>query len=159
MQTTFESVSVEERRLAILAHGSILLSFLISVTTGGVGVLATILIPFFIWLLYRDRSAYVAFHAMQATVYQLALVVIFLALVGVLAAILGIAWVVTGLLSLILIGLLLVPIATVLTIAASAILALYPLAGLAYGLTATWQVYNSGDFRYEWIANWLENRI
>nr|NIP26479.1 DUF4870 domain-containing protein [Phycisphaerae bacterium]NIX30294.1 DUF4870 domain-containing protein [Phycisphaerae bacterium] len=111
MQTTFQSPTVEERKLAILAHGSILLTFLLTVTTGGVGVLAAVLVPFFIWLLYRDRSPYIAFHALQATLYQMALISLFLALAGVVATILIIAWVITVALSILLIGLLLVPIA------------------------------------------------
>lgn len=159
MQTTFQSPTVEERKLAILAHSSILLTFLLTVTTGGVGVLAAVLVPFFIWLLYRDRSPYIAFHALQATLYQMALISLFLALAGVVATILIIAWVITVALSILLIGLLLVPIAVGITVIAGLLLAAFPLAGLAYGLVAAWEVYNTNNFRYRWIADWLEQRL
>jgi hypothetical protein len=159
MQTTFQSPTVEERKLAILAHGSILLTFLLAVTTGGVGVLAAVLVPFFIWLLYRDRSPYIAFHALQATLYQMALISLFLALAGVVAIILLMAWVITAALSILLIGLLLVPIAVGITAIAGVLLAAFPLAGLAYGLVAAWEVYNTNNFRYRWIADWLEQKL
>lgn len=159
MQTTFQSPTAEERKLAILAHGSILLTFLLTVTTGGVGVLAAVLVPFFIWLLYRDRSPYIAFHALQATLYQMALISLFLALVGVVVTILIISWVITVALSILLIGLLLVPIAVGITVIAGFLLAAFPLAGLAYGLVAAWEVYNTHNFRYRWIADWLEQRL
>lgn len=159
MQTTFQSPTAEERKLAILAHGSILLTFLLAVTTGGTGVLAAVLVPFFIWLLYRDRSPYIAFHALQATLYQMALISLFLALAGVVAIILLMAWVITAALSILLIGLLLVPIAVGITVIAGVLLAAFPLTGLAYGLAATWEVYNTNNFRYRWIADWLEQRL
>ncbi len=159
MQTTFQSSPIEDRKLAILAHSSILLTFLVAVTTGGIGVLATVLVPFFIWLIYRDRSPYVAFHALQATLYQIALISLFLALAGILAIILVVIWLITALLSMLVVGLILVPVATLLTVIAGIILAAFPLAGLAYGLAAAWEVYNTDNFRYQWIADWLETRI
>ena len=158
MQTTVQTPSIEERKLAILAHSSILLTFLIAITTGGIGVLAAVLAPFFIWLTYRERSTYVAFHALQATLYQIVLIGLFLALAGVLATLLAVVWIITALLSIFIVGLILVPVAILLTLIAAAILAAFPLAGLAYGLAAAWQVYNTDHFRYRWIADWLESR-
>jgi uncharacterized Tic20 family protein len=53
----------DERVLAGLAHGSIL----IGIMTNGVGGVVTALV---IWLLQKDKSAYVAAQALQALVYQ-----------------------------------------------------------------------------------------
>jgi len=159
MQTTFETPTLEDRRLAILAHGSILLTFLIAVTTGGIGTLVGVLVPFFIWLIYRDRSPYVAFHALQATLYQIGLISLFLAVALMAAIILAVAWVITALLSALIVGLILVPVAILLTVIAALVLATFPLAGLAYGLAAAWEVYNSDHFRYQWVADWLEQRV
>jgi uncharacterized Tic20 family protein len=53
----------EERVLAGLAHGSILLGLL----TNGVGGVVAALV---IWLLQKQKSAYVAAQALQALVYQ-----------------------------------------------------------------------------------------
>jgi uncharacterized Tic20 family protein len=54
----------DERVLAGLAHGSILLGLF----TSGFGGLIVALI---IWLFQREKSVYVAFQALQAMVYQL----------------------------------------------------------------------------------------
>ncbi len=64
----------DERTLAALAHGSILLGVL----TSGIGGIVAALV---IWLVQRDRSRYVAFQALQATIYQLVGTVVFGALV------------------------------------------------------------------------------
>ena len=159
MQTQFENVSAEDRKLAIIAHGSILLTFVISITTGGIGTFAPILVPFLLWLVYRDRSPYVAFHALQATLYQIGLIALFLALAGTLATILLVVWLITAVLSMLVVGLVLIPVALFITAIAGIILALFPLAGLAYGLAAAWEVYNTDNFRYYWLADWLENRL
>ena len=152
-------ITIEERNIAVLAHASILLTFLLAVTIGGLGTLLATLIPLFMWLYYRGRSTYIAYHALQATCYQAALLLLFLALGGVLGLILAAVWVVTILLIMVVVGLVLVPIAALLTLLAALILAVVPLGGLAYGLIAAWEVYNHRNFRYRWIADWLEARL
>jgi uncharacterized Tic20 family protein len=59
------AIKQDERVLAGLAHGSVLLGPL----TNGVGGIVSALV---IWLIQRDKSAYVAFQALQALVYQVA---------------------------------------------------------------------------------------
>ncbi|MBI3739181.1 MAG: DUF4870 domain-containing protein, partial [Chloroflexi bacterium] len=49
----------DERLMAALAHGSVLLSFL-----GPIG-------PILIWISQRRKSAYASFHALQAMGYQM----------------------------------------------------------------------------------------
>lgn len=66
-------VSQEERTMAALAHGSVLLGVL---TSGVGGIFAAMII----WLTQREKSAYVAYQAMQALVYQIS--VLFLTMVG-----------------------------------------------------------------------------
>lgn len=56
-------VSQDERILASLAHGSIL----IGAFTNGIGGIATSLI---IWLTQKEKSAYVSRQALQALIYQ-----------------------------------------------------------------------------------------
>lgn len=53
----------DEKVLAAVAHGSILLGPM----TNGIGGIVTALV---IWLVQKDRSAYVAFQALQALAYQ-----------------------------------------------------------------------------------------
>lgn len=62
-QTT--TVSQDEKILAGLAHGSILLGV---ITSGIGGILAALII----WLTQKDKSPYAAFQALQALVYQVA---------------------------------------------------------------------------------------
>lgn len=56
-------ITQNERGLAGLAHGSILLG----IFTGGIGGIVTALI---IWLTQKEKSPYVAGQALQALVYQ-----------------------------------------------------------------------------------------
>jgi uncharacterized Tic20 family protein len=147
-----------ERTWAALAHASVLLTFILGVTTGGLAVIVGALVPLIIWLAFRDRSRFVTFHAMQSTVFQLASVLVWLGLLIVGAAILIPSWIVTILLSLVLIGLLLLPLVLVLTIALPVALVVMPLAVLVYGLYGAFEVYGGRDFRYWQVADWIENR-
>jgi len=122
----------DERTWAMLAH----LSVLLNLVTGFLGVVA----PLVIYLVYKDRSRYVAFHSMQAFVFQLVWWVGGGALVG-------FAWVVTGLLSAILIGLLCIPVALIITA--------LPLAALVYGVIGGIKCNQGEDFRYWLIGDWL----
>jgi uncharacterized Tic20 family protein len=54
-----------ERALAALAHGSIVLGLF----SNGIGGIVTALV---IWAVHRQRSAYVAYQALQALAYQVA---------------------------------------------------------------------------------------
>ena len=116
----------------MLAH----LSVLLNLVTGFLGVIA----PLVIYLLYKDRSRYVAFHSMQAFVFQL----VWWAGGG---ALVGFAWLVTGLLSAILIGLLCIPVALVIT--------LLPLAAVGYGVIGGIKCSQGEDFRYWLIGDWV----
>ncbi len=55
----------DERTLAALAHGSVLLGPF----TSGLGGIVTALV---IWAVQREKSTFVAYHALQALVYQVA---------------------------------------------------------------------------------------
>jgi len=68
-----QPTSSDERTMAALAHGSILLGIL----TSGIGGIVAALV---IWLTQRDKSRYVAFQALQATIYQLVGIIVFGAL-------------------------------------------------------------------------------
>ena len=147
-----------ERTWAALAHASVLLTFVLGVSTGGLAVLLAVLVPLAIWLAFRDRSRFVAFHAMQATVFQVALLLAWVGLLVVGLVILVPAWIVTILLLVILVGLLLLPLTLVLTILVPGVLAALPFAGLVYGLYAAFEVYAGRAFRYWRVADWVERR-
>lgn len=150
--------TVQEKNLAMVAHGSVVLTFIVAITTAGLGTLLAALLPLALWYMYRDRSRYVAFHAMQATLFQLAVVALTLATAVVVGLALALVWVITGLLTLVLVGLLLIPVALLLTIVLGLLVAVVPLAGPAYGLVAVWEIYNDRDFEYYWLGEWLKGQ-
>src|ERR671921_1561351 len=114
----------DERTWSIIAHLSVLLEL--------VG-----LMPFgalLVWLLYKDRSRKVRFHALQALWYQIAWIVILVAYT-----------LVSLILSLVIIGIFmffLLP-----------ILALIP---LIHGCYAAYQVSQGVEYRYPYIADRIE---
>ena len=123
----------DERLWAMLAH----LSVLLNLVTGFLGVFA----PLVIYFIYKDRSRYVAFQAMQSFIFQL----IFWGGAGVLV---GVMWAVVGLLSAILVGLICIPFAI--------IFSFLPLGALVYGVIGAIQTYQGQDFRYWLVADWVK---
>ena len=126
----------DERTWAMVAH----LSILLNLVTGFLGPVAALVIYF----MYKDRSRYVRYHAMQSFVFQL----IWWLGAGLLA---GITWTIAGLLAVILIGCLLMPIALVIT--------LIPLAALVYGVIGAVQTNEHQDFRYWLIGDWVRGEL
>ena len=118
----------EEKSWSVLAH----LSIFLNLFTGFLGPVAALVI----WLVYKDRSQKVAFHALQSMWYQVAWLVL-----------LGIGWAFTGLLMLILIGFLLVPVMALLTFV--------PFAHAAY---AAYKVSRGSQYRYLFVADLIEDR-
>jgi uncharacterized Tic20 family protein len=157
-QATQAGPTANERTWAALAHASVLLTFALGVSTGGLAVVVAALVPLGIWLAFRDRSRFVAFHAMQATVFQLASLVVWIGLLAAGLVILIPAWIVTALLLVIIVGLLLLPVALVLTLAVAIALMALPFASLFYGLYGAFEVYGGRAFRYWRVADWIESR-
>jgi uncharacterized Tic20 family protein len=121
----------EERTWAMFAH----MSVLINLVTGSLGPAVALVI----FLMYRERSKYVAFQALQATLFQLVW------WLGGLV-ILGMLWAITGLLSIALIGLLCLPIVCVFSL-----LPIYP---LIHGTIGAIRCSAGDDFEYFWIGPW-----
>jgi uncharacterized Tic20 family protein len=124
----------------MLAH----LSVLLNLVTGVLGPVAALII----YLVYKERSRYVAYQAMQAFVFQLVW------WVGG-GALIGIIWAVTGLLSAVLVGLLCIPFAVIATI----VLAIAPLAALIYGVIAAIETSQGHDFRYWLVGDWVKGAV
>ncbi len=125
----------DERTWAMLAH----LSVLLNLVPGFLGVAAALII----YLIYKDRSRYVAYQSMQAFLFQL----LFWAGGGLL---IGVMWAVVGALSAILIGILLIPFAVLLTL----IFLLMPILALVYGVVGGVQCSSGEDFRYWLVGDW-----
>lgn len=116
----------DENTWSVLAHLSVFLNLL----TGFLGPVAALVI----WLMYKDRSPRVSFHALQSALYQVAWLVI-----------LAVGWTVTGILTAIIIGFLLIPVMIVLTVV--------PFVHMGY---AAYKVSQGVDYRYPWVADLLE---
>jgi uncharacterized protein len=116
----------DENTWSVLAH----LSVFLNLVTGFLGPVAALVI----WLMYRDRSPRVSFHALQSLWYQVAW-----------AVILAVGWTVAGLLTIILVGFLLFPVMIVLTFV--------PFVHMGY---AAYKVSQGVDYRYPWVADLLE---
>jgi uncharacterized Tic20 family protein len=132
--------TLDERRMAAVAHGSILLNL---VSGGFLGPIVALVV----WLLYDRKSEYVSWHALQALVFQGLSLLLFLVL-GVITALL---WGVTALLMPIVIGFCLVPVA----LAFSVITAALVVGSLIYGCAGALAVLDGRDFRYRWVADWI----
>lgn len=130
----------EERNWAMLAH----LSVVVNLVTGFGGPIAALLI----YLIYRSRSRFVAYHALQSLVFQL---------IGWYGGgiLIGIVWGIVGLLSAVFVGVLLIPVALVFT----CILGILPLGTLIYGIVGGLQVNQGQDFRYWLIGDWLRSTL
>ena len=118
----------EERTWSILSH----LSMFLNLFTGFLGPVAALII----WLVYKDRSQKVAFHALESMWYQLGWLVI-----------LAVGWTVTGLLTMILIGFLLIPV--------MAVVSVVPFVHAAY---AAYRVSKGEDYRYAVVADLIQAR-
>lgn len=126
----------DERTWAMIAH----LTILTNLFTGFLGPIAALVV----YLVYKERSRYVAYQSLQSFVFQLVWWVCGGALVG-------IVWTITGVLSAVLIGLLLIPLACVIT--------LVPLAALVYGVVGAVQCSQGQDFRYWLVGDWVRSTL
>jgi uncharacterized Tic20 family protein len=115
--------------LSTLAHLSILATLVIP--------FVAMVIPLLIWLLERnkpDRSEMIEFHAKQAFFYQVAIYLIT-----------GLLTVITVILSMILIGLILIPVVFI-----------FPLIAIGYGVYGGIRVSQGENFRYIYIADFID---
>jgi uncharacterized protein len=126
----------EERQWAMIAH----LGVLVNLVSGFLGPV----VPLAIYMIYKDRSRYVAYQSLQGLIFQL----IWWVGGGILT---GAAWAITGTLSAVLIGLLCIPIACVISA--------MPLVALGYGVYAGIQTSQGQDFKYWLIGDWVRSTL
>lgn len=118
----------DERTWSVLVH----LSMFLNLLTGFLGPVAALVV----WLVYRDRSGRVAFHALQAMWYQIGWLVI-----------LAVGWTVTGLLTIVIVGFFLIPV--------MAIVSVVPFVHAGY---AAYRVGQGEDYRYPIASDIAEPR-
>lgn len=130
----------EERTWALFSH----LSGLLNLLTGFAGPIAALII----YMVYKDRSRFVAYHALQSMIFQL----IWWFGGGVL---IGVMWAVVGILSALLIGIVLIPVALLATF----VLLLLLLGSIIYGVIGGIQVSQGQDFKYWLIGDWVRGTL
>jgi uncharacterized Tic20 family protein len=141
--TTTEAPSTENRLLAALAHGSVVIQ--------GIGIIVGVLV----YINQRDKSRFAAFQALQAAIYQLFALILIIGL--------WMAWTACYMLSMI-------PLISMMDAAPNAPppplffiglgSMMIPFAVMVvvwlYGLWAGLRVWGGHDFRYVLIGRWLE---
>jgi len=122
--TTTMDKGTDDNLMAAIAHAGILV----------LGVL----LPVIIWLIKKEKSKYVAFQALQAAVYQLAVFVLFIGLWVVMFVLAIVTGGLGGILMILLIPLILI--------------------AVVYGLYGAYMCYQGKDFKYVLIGNMLAKR-
>ncbi|MFN8410982.1 MAG: DUF4870 domain-containing protein [Anaerolineales bacterium] len=124
----------EEKQWAMISH----LSVLINLFTVFMGVA----VPVVIYFIYKDRSKYVAYHALQALIMQA-----ICSFGGTLLAVLigGISQV--------------IPFAGLICLPISCIFAILPIVALVYGTYGGIQINNGQDFKYWMIGDWVRSTL
>jgi uncharacterized Tic20 family protein len=126
----------DEKTWAMVSH----LSVLVNLVSGFLGPVIALII----YLMYKDRSRYVAYHSLQSLIFQL----IWWVGGGMLA---GIMWALGGVLSAVLVGLVCLPLACVLSI--------IPIGSLIYGVIGGVQTGQGQDFKYWLIGDWVRSTL
>ncbi len=131
LQAAPAGISSEERTWAMLAH----LTVMINLFTGFWGPIAALII----YLVYKDKSRYIAYHSMQSFLIQL------IGWVGG-GLIIALTWVVTVMLSFVLVGLFLIPFAI--------LISFLPVIIAIYAVIAAVETSQGKDFRYWLVGDW-----
>jgi uncharacterized Tic20 family protein len=145
-----------ERMWATIAHASVLLTLLIGLPTAGVATLFTLFIPLMVYMYYREKSEFVAYHALQAFVLQL------IGTVG-WVMVLVVGWLAAAILILVLaITIIGIPVALLLALAMIVFTVAsfgLPLGMIVFGLIAAWEAYQGKWYRLPYIGLWLEKQM
>ena len=118
----------DEKTWSVLAH----LSMFLNLVTGFLGPVAALIV----YLVYRDRSPGVAFHALQSMWFQIGWLVI-----------VAVGWILTTLLMVVVVGFLLIPVMIVVSVV--------PFAHAGY---AAYKVSQGEEYRYPIAADLAERR-
>ena len=152
-------VTANERKWAALAHASTLLTALVALPSAGLIVLLTMFAPLLIYFAFRQRSEYVAFHALQAFTMQIIGTIGFLV-----ALLLGmVVWTALLILSLVLIvvvvGVVLTPVVALAALVYFLAVLLLPLGMVIYSVIAMVETWSGHNYRVPYVARWVEAQM
>lgn len=165
--TATPEITSEERTWAAIAHLSSVLTLSVSFFTAGIGAIPLVFIPLVIYISFRDKSRFVAYHAAQAVALQTVGTVGYLAglIVGtvVLALVATVVTAIGAILTIILIGLVVLAVAAVLWVIVGLFpviwYALVPLGLGVLSMIAGVETLNGRNYQYpylgSWVADWL----
>ncbi len=137
-----------ERNWAAVAHLTAVLTLLVAASTAGLGHIVGLLVPLAIYLYFSNRSRYAAYHALQATVFQAVAGIVYVIAASLAGAMIAVAWTVSGVLSVVLVGIALMPAALALTLATGVELVGLPALALFYSAYGAYLVYKGQEFDY-----------
>lgn len=148
----------DERLWAGIAHLSFLLTILTAFFTDGWS-LAMVFVPLAIYFSFRDKSDFVAFHALQAFAAQVIGTIGWAVLLVIGSIIFAIAITIAGLASVILIGIPFVIVFSLLFVVFVLAMLVVPLAVFILSITGGINTYNGRDFRLPIIAQWIDRQV
>src|SRR5258706_12278078 len=114
---TMAGPTQHERNWAAVAHLTAVLTLVIAASTAGLGHILGLLVPLAIYIYFSNRSRYVAYHALQATVFQAVAGIIYVVAAALAGALFAAAWTVWGVRSVLLVGIGRIPLALGVTLA------------------------------------------
>ena len=153
------NIGEDDRFWATVAHASLWFTVVAGFASAVAVVPFLVFVPLVIYLVFKERSPYIAFHALQAFCLQLLCTVgvVFAIVVGSIVYVLGIA--LGALLVVVLVGVVVLPLWIIVGALLLSALGIIPLIGLVYATLASYQIYQGQDFRYPYLANWVDSQI
>ncbi|CAG0979845.1 hypothetical protein ARNL5_02377 [Anaerolineae bacterium] len=155
-QASSTNATSDERNIAALAHGSIPLIFIGGTFSAGLATPIFFLIPLVLYFMYREKSNFVARHAMNAFAAML------MASIGWIVLIMGsaiIGVVLSIALALTVIGILAIPFLWMFIVLVILISLLIPLGTFVFSIFGIFAALSGRTFNYPYIGRWLNRRF
>lgn len=152
----FTGATEQERTWAALAHASMVLTVMLGLFSGGFLAVMTIFIPLGIYFAFRQRSEFVAFHALQAFTLQAIGTVgwVIVLLVGVLIGV-----IISTVMAITVLGLPVAFLAVLATIIFAAASLVMPLGMIVYGGIAAWEAYQGVRYKIPFLGDWIDKQM
>lgn len=148
----------QERAWAALGYLGLPLILLAGVLLPGIGGLLLLILPLVVYLAWRGRSSYVAFHALQAFGLQLTATVGWAAVLVLGLAMLAGAIVLSGIASLLLVGIPFLLLFLALGVVFVGGMVIAPVGLLALSLLAAYRTFQGRNYRLPLLAGWIDGR-
>lgn len=153
------TVTDDERLWAAVAHASAWITLFGGIVSIGAIIPLSIFIPLAIYFLFRKKSEYIAFHALQAFVLQLLGTVGAALLLAVGGVVWGVGMIVALVAVLALVGFVLVPLWGLVGLGLLGVVVVLPLLMVLYGTIGAIETYRGRDYRYPLISRWIERQL